>query len=305
MVNFWTRSTVGVSSTALNDRSDVVVPDDAERDASARGVGSDVQRVLDALPWAVFLVDSTSLVRGSNVRAKQLVGLSGGQLAGRCLFDLMTGAGDGVGPAQASDLQTTFSAVVKGQTLVQAVELRQPDDDVVSVVAQFAPWVDDRGAVIGAVFAVDDSTATSGSIEIRSRAADLSDQLSLALAAGDIGTWSVDLATGIVRGDETFAGLVGLDSDSPECTFDEWLRMLHPDDVESTRAAVEEAIRTRSFYDGEHRILAFDGTVRWGAERGSATLDAGRRVTGISGFTADINERKQVEMYRGGPSQLR
>ena len=215
------------------------------------------------------------------------------------MFDLMAAAGTGLGPGRAADLRSTFSTVTAGGALVEAVELRRPDGTVI-VFAHLAPWLDDRGGVIGVAFSVLEVVAPTeaGTSRPRSRSADPSDQRSLALVAGHVGVWSVDLVRGIVRGDETVVGLVGLDPDSPEYTLDEWFGMLHPDDVGSTRAAAEQAIRTRSSYEVEHRILAADGSVRWVAERGTVTLDAEGNVTGTSGFIVDITERKQVEMYR-------
>ncbi len=194
-----------------------MLPTHAERDALDRFVGPDVQRVLDALPPAVLLVESSSLVSGSNALAAQLFGVSSADLAGRCIFDLMAAAGAGLEPSRPADLRSTLSAVMRGRTLVETVELHQTNG-AVSAAAHFAPWFDDTGDVIGAVVSL------------------LSDQLALAFASEEIGTWSVDLATGIVRGDVTFAGLVGLDPVSPEYTLDQWLGMLHPDDVGSTLA---------------------------------------------------------------------
>ena len=146
-IGVWTLTSVGIGLSALNDRSDLAIPDvviptNAERDAPDRFVGPDVQRVLDALPSAVLLIESSSLVSGSNALAAQLFGVSSADLAGRCVFDLMAAAGTGPEPGQAADLRSALSSVMGGQSLVETVALHQPDG-VVSV-AHFAPWFDDR-----------------------------------------------------------------------------------------------------------------------------------------------------------------
>lgn len=82
-----------------------------------------------------------------------------------------------------------------------------------------------------------------------------------------------------------------------------WLRAIHPDDVEATRAGWREA-RQRGLYDVEHRVLrASDAAWRWHQTRARSIRDpTGTHSTDWVGTTTDIhdlrglNDRQMVLM---------
>ncbi len=126
--------------------------------------------------------------------------------------------------------------------------------------------------------------------------ADAAETLRLALAAGDLGTWQWDLASGRTAWDPTMERLFGLEPGTFDGTYDAWVALLHPDDVEHVLATVDEAVTTASSYAMDHRVVWPDGTVRWLQGRGTVTVDERGEVTGTIGCTADITERKLAEL---------
>jgi PAS domain-containing protein len=56
----------------------------------------------------------------------------------------------------------------------------------------------------------------------------------LALAAGELGTWRWDMATGVTEWDSTMERIFGLEPGTFDGTFERWVSLIHPDDVDDT-----------------------------------------------------------------------
>ena len=73
-------------------------------------------------------------------------------------------------------------------------------------------------------------------------------------------------------------------------------RYLHPDDAESTTAAMAAAKEARSVFQTEHRIRGVDGGYRWFLVRGVPQMDPeSGGIVRWFGASVDIHDRKQAE----------
>ena len=122
------------------------------------------------------------------------------------------------------------------------------------------------------------------------------DHFALALAAGQLGTWRWDIATGVTSWDVALERLFGLEPETFDGTMDAWLALVHPDDVSHVLDIVQRATDERTPYELEHRAVWPDGTVHWLYCRGLVTCDDDGNVTGTIGCTGDITARKQLEL---------
>jgi PAS domain S-box-containing protein len=123
-------------------------------------------------------------------------------------------------------------------------------------------------------------------------------RLALAQSAGHLGLWSYDLRTkAIVASRENFQ-LYGLPADHTRLTYEEWLRLIHPDDRERVKAAVQESIEGTHVWDTEFRAVWPDGSVRWLLGKGTAFLDDSGQPVRLAGVNLDITERKRAEEVR-------
>jgi PAS domain S-box-containing protein len=78
-----------------------------------------------------------------------------------------------------------------------------------------------------------------------------------------------------------------------------WLReYIHPDDRQHVMEAIDEAIRTRSVFELEHRVRRIDGSFGWTLSRAVPLLDAEGEVTEWFGMASDVTERRQAEQHR-------
>ena len=75
-----------------------------------------------------------------------------------------------------------------------------------------------------------------------------------------------------------------------------WLQeYIHPDDQPHVKEVINEAIRTKSIFELEHRVIRVDGTLGWTFSRAIPMLDAEGEIFEWFGAASDITGRKQVE----------
>ncbi len=75
-----------------------------------------------------------------------------------------------------------------------------------------------------------------------------------------------------------------------------WLETyIHPDDRAHVLAVIEEAVRTRSVFELEHRVLRVDGTVGWTFSRAVPLVNAAGEIVEWFGMASDITARKRAE----------
>ena len=118
---------------------------------------------------------------------------------------------------------------------------------------------------------------------------------SLALAAGRMGAWEWDPASGEYLWEEGQYRLFGVDPRSFEPTEESVRSLTHSEDVERLFALARRAASEGEPFEAEYRILRRDGSVRWCVTAAAPSLDREGRTLRMSGVTYDITERKQAE----------
>ena len=123
------------------------------------------------------------------------------------------------------------------------------------------------------------------------------ERLSLALSASGMGDWNWDPKTDAVHLSPRAAELFGVPP-GPGATWTQLRSMLHPDDVERARLAVEKSITERTEYDIEYRVTRPGQPLRWIAARGRAQFDETGALTGMVGIVQDVTARKADQETR-------
>jgi PAS domain S-box-containing protein len=90
----------------------------------------------------------------------------------------------------------------------------------------------------------------------------------LALRAGQVGTFDLDLSAGTLAVDDRLLELSGMHRPGFGGRPDDVYAHVHPDDRGDVIERVRRAIDTRGTYDAEYRIVLPDGSHRWIAARG-------------------------------------
>jgi PAS domain S-box-containing protein len=113
-----------------------------------------------------------------------------------------------------------------------------------------------------------------------------------------LGYWVWDLETNRVIWSEETYRIFGLAPQGGSLDIAMVGEMFHPDDREAVFRAAEEAIRSGTRADFEHRLIRPDGEVRIVHSLGDLKKDSGGRPYQMFGTTQDITDRKRVEEER-------
>jgi PAS domain S-box-containing protein len=128
------------------------------------------------------------------------------------------------------------------------------------------------------------------------RTKELQSQLELALEASELGTFHCPMPLGEIIWNDRCKAHFGL---PPEAKIDINLfySLIHPEDRERTRLAVEACVSDRQRYDIEYRTVTATGT-RWIRATGQTSFDEAGQPVRFSGTTQDITLRKKLEQER-------
>ncbi|MDX6410448.1 MAG: hypothetical protein QOE13_3519, partial [Gaiellaceae bacterium] len=172
--------------------------------------------------------------------------------------------------------------------------LRRADGAWRWILARAVPLTDPDGAFTGFIGSGIDLTERREADEALARSRE---ELAAAMAAGRMGTFELDLASGRVSRDRNLEQLYGI-APGEAATLDDWAELIHPDDRAALLDEVARVTAEGGDYLLEHRFLRPDGQVRWVERRGHSYTDAGGRVVGLRGIVVDVTERKAGEQER-------
>ena len=118
---------------------------------------------------------------------------------------------------------------------------------------------------------------------------------SLALAAGQMGSWEFDMATDQWVWDDGQYRIFGVEPESFEVSVDGIRKLIHPEDWEPLRQIVQRMADGERSQRIEFRVRRPSGEVRWCNGTVAASVDAAGKVTRVSGVTIDVTDRKEAE----------
>ena len=98
-------------------------------------------------------------------------------------------------------------------------------------------------------------------------------ELDLAMRAGGLGAWSVDVRTRTLVASEAYKTLMGWPIDEV-FTYEDRQSLIHPDDRDAVRAQSDATISEGADYHINHRVITPTGSTRWMEARGILIHDA-------------------------------
>jgi len=112
----------------------------------------------------------------------------------------------------------------------------------------------------------------------------------LALSAGNMGSWDLDTRTGRYAWDEGQYRIYGVDPTSFVPTDESIRALVHPDDYDSIFKHDQTGVRQREF-----RVVRPSGEIRWCFGVSVSTLGEDKAPIRLNGVTVDITARRNAE----------
>lgn len=172
----------------------------------------------------------------------------------------------------------------------ETVRVRK-DGRLIDISLTVSPIRGPNGQIIGASKIARDITEQR---QARFALDEASERLKLALEAAQLGDWSWDTRTDLVTLSETAARIFGIPP-GPFLTWTKMRALLHEEDRERARLAIDKALTEHTNYDVEYRVIHSDDSEVWVSAKGRGIYAEDGSTVGMLGFVQDISTRKTNE----------
>ena len=235
---------------------------------------------------AIIATTLDGIVTSWNPGAAAIYGYSTQEMSGKSISITIP-------PDRREEFAANMQRIKDGQHVpkFETTQIRK-DGKIVDVVASISPVGNRAGRIVGAsTSARDVSERKRPENELRlSR-----ERLALALKAGRSGTFDWDIRNNVNTWSSGTEELYGLAPGTFGGTYEDWESLVVRKDLERTRTAIQESLRTGEFAS-EWRIRRRDnGEIRWVNARAKVFFDDAGRPTRMVGIKVDITERKRDE----------
>ena len=119
-------------------------------------------------------------------------------------------------------------------------------------------------------------------------------RLRTALLAGHLGSWEMDLTTGVLTASATCKALFGRAANEP-FSYEDLVGSIHPDDRERMQDAMRATIETGIDYAIEYRNVWPSGDIHWAEIRARLVRNRAGQNPRLVGVSSDITDRKTSE----------
>lgn len=169
-----------------------------------------------------------------------------------------------------------------------------------------SPVLDERGGLLGGIgltrlldrLDIGPTRCACAEFERRRQdgLTDAEDRLKLAMEAAGLGVWEYEHQADRIVWNAELCAL--LERSAPPANLQDWLAMIHPDDIPDILARIQAAQTPGdALYEAEYRLRRADGRYLWFHSRGRVMRrDAAGLPSLTIGTMADISERKEAEL---------
>ena len=122
------------------------------------------------------------------------------------------------------------------------------------------------------------------------------EDLTNVIAGANIGIWSWDLVDNTIIWDLTMHKIFGTDPKTYQTTYENFLKILHPDDVNEVQQNSIDLFKKQVLhFTNTYRIILPDKTIRYILSKTSTHTDNNNTIIRMIGMSQDITQQKQYE----------
>ncbi len=122
------------------------------------------------------------------------------------------------------------------------------------------------------------------------------ERLNQAQQIAHLGSFVWDTVSSKFQWSDEYFRILGLEPGSVTPSYEQFLKGIHPDDVEKVKNTFWNTMQGGRPCDCEHRVVRPDGSVRYVHSRGEATIDDAGKTIKVAGTAQDITARKEAEI---------
>jgi PAS domain S-box-containing protein len=214
----------------------------------------------------------------------EMLGTTPDQIIGRPMIEVM-------GPEAFAALQPHIAKVLRGEPAEYEVEV-----PFLSgrrwLHGGYLPDHNSRGELRGWVASITDITESKRAAQLLQES---EGRLNFALAAGRMGAWEWNIATGRVIWSPGLEKIHGLEPGTFGGSVDDFRRDMHPDDWQTVESTIQTTLQTKGEYHAVYRFKRPDGALRWAEAFGNLVLNAQGEPEKLAGVCVEITDRKRAE----------
>lgn len=109
-----------------------------------------------------------------------------------------------------------------------------------------------------------------------------------------IGNWSWNIPANKIEWSDEIYNIFGLDKNNFDSTYEAFIALVHPEDRESVKKAVNDSLYNNAVYSINHRIKLSHDLVCTVHEQGEVIYDEKGKPVGMFGIVHDITEEKRM-----------
>jgi PAS domain S-box-containing protein len=250
--------------------------------------GTLLRAIIELTDDAVMTCDHTAAVTFFSENAERLFGRSPLEVERHPIVTMFA-------PHLRPEVDEVIARVGAGELIRHfETEIIRPDGLPIPISLSLSPLIDHQGEVNGQVIVARDVTEQHLA---QATLAEMDARLEEAEALSGVGSWLWDLRTGAVQWSTEFHRIHGLDPLDFAGTFESYLALMSPQDRETMRVSMTEAVGSSRPLDQEYRVDHRDRKTHVVWVHANPTQGSDGKAVGLRGIGQDVTDQSSAFGY--------